>query len=205
MPKEALVVKREILFRDKSFQGFLSSKDFDFFPVIQNNYFYRERGDDLEHDFSLQQIIPYVIIVNPKTKKVFAYRRAPNENYTEVRLRNKWSIGLGGHIERKDNQDPIKQGMIRELKEEVKMDNYPDPTIVGYLKDDKGDVERVHFGIVALVETSGNVEKGDEEMAEGRFFSINEFEDLAANQNNSLEEWTKISWPFVKNYLYGLK
>jgi len=166
------------------------------------------RGDELEHNPSLQQIIPYVWIINPETKQVFAYRRAADEKYTEKRLRNKWSCGIGGHIDREDVQDPIIDAMMRELKEEVKIINpqtkmpeYPQPKIVGYLNDDANDVGKVHFGVVAIAETMHPVEKGDDEMAEGRMVSISELEKLFADPNNDIEEWTRLSWPFVKSYL----
>ncbi len=201
MPREALVVKRDILFKDKHFEGFLKAQEFDFIGVILKNYFYCERGDKLEHDMSLQQIIPYVIIINKKAGKVFAYRRASDEKYTETRLRNKWSLGIGGHIERKDDKDPIESGMMRELKEEVKMQKYPNPKIIGYINDDKGDVEKVHFGVAAIVDTEQEVSKGDEEMAHGEFYTLEDFENILANQENELEGWSIIAWPVIKNIL----
>lgn len=202
--KEALVVKREHLFRDKYFQGFLPAQEHDYMSIILQEHIYHPRGDLLENNEMLQQIIPYVWIVNPLDKKVFAYRRAADQNYSEARLRNKWSCGLGGHIEQQDSSDPIQLAMMRELMEEVKMDTYPSPRIVGYLKDDNGDVEKVHFGVVAIAETFGNVEKGDNEMAEGRFMSILEIETLFAHSDNQIEKWTSLSWPFVKDYLLSL-
>lgn len=201
MVKEALVVKSDVLFKDKHFEGFLKAEDYDYIKVILKNYFYHERGDKLEHDTSLQQVIPYVIIINPKSKKVFAYKRAPDERYTEVRLRNKLSIGVGGHIERKDDKNPIESGMMRELQEEVKMKKVKIPKIIGYINDDKGDVESVHFGIAALVETTDKVEQGDDEMVESGFYTIDEFESLIKSPANELEGWSKIAWPVIKEYL----
>ncbi|MEI6849510.1 MAG: NUDIX domain-containing protein [archaeon] len=200
MGKEALVVKREILFKNKHFQGFLSFKDFDFISLINKNYFYAQRGDVLENDTSLQQIIPYVVIINPETKKIFAYRRANNTNYTETRLRNKWSIGIGGHIESTDDKDPIQEGMMRELREEVSMKNYPTPKIIGYVNDDSG-VESVHFGIVALTETTEDVSQGDDEMASSSFLSVAEFDALFKDETNQFDKWTEIIWPTIKQYL----
>lgn len=220
--KEALVVKREILFKDKYFQGFLPAHEHNFISTILKSYGYHPRGNLLENNELLQQIIPYVWIVNSREKKVFAYRRAGNENYSEVRLRNKWSCGLGGHIERQDqenpafsgcsgspqgprhNGNPIESAMMRELMEEVKMEAYPKPRVIGYLKDDTGDVERVHFGVVAIAETLGTVEKGDDEMAEGKFMTLGEIEALFANPENQIEAWTKLSWPYVRQHLSSL-
>jgi len=203
MVKEALVVKSDVLFKDKNFLGFLPFDDHDFVSPILANHFYHERGDKLENDTSLQQIIPYVWIINPREKKVFAYRRASGNTYNEQRLRDKWSCGLGGHIEKEDSEDPIIQGMMRELREEVKMQHYPSPKIVGYLNLGH-DVHAVHFGVVALAETDGDVSKGDEEMAHGQFYTMEELEQIFSNPNNDIEEWTKESWPFVKSYLDGL-
>ena len=199
--KEALVVKREILFKDKYFQGFLPASEHDFIDVILKNYGYHPRGNLLENNELLQQVIPYVWIINPREKKVFAYRRATNERYSEQRLRNKWSCGLGGHIEPQDTGNPIQRAMIRELMEEVSMAVYPQPRIIGYLKDDRGDVEKVHFGVVAIAETFGKVEKGDDEMAEGRFMTISEIEALFARADVEVEAWTRLSWSYVKDYL----
>ncbi len=204
MVKEALVVKREILFKDKEFQGFIYSKENDFIQIILDNYFYHERGEVLEYDESLQQIIPYVWIINPKTKKVLAYKRSSGKNYKEKRLMDKWSCGVGGHIEREDSENPIINAMIRELKEEVKMSDYPTPKIIGYLNDDSNSVGKVHFAVVALAETSENVKKGDNEMTECKFMSISELDNLFSNPNVEVEPWTKLSWPFVKEYLSSL-
>ena len=204
MAKEALVVDREILFSENYFQGFISSEEKNFINIILNNYTYRPRGDDLENNSQLQQIVPYVWIVNPKIKQVFIYKRASNQNYSEKRLRNKWSCGIGGHIDREDSKDPIINAMMRELREEVLMLNYPKPKIVGYLKDDKTEVGKVHFGIVAIAETQNEVKKNDEEMVECFFMSIPEFESLLKNPENDIESWTRLSWPFVKNYLESM-
>ena len=76
MGKEALIVKRDILFKEKQFQGFSKKEEYDFIPIILGNFEYYLRGDDLENNINLQQIIPYVWIVNLNEKKVFAYKRA---------------------------------------------------------------------------------------------------------------------------------
>ena len=201
--REALVVQRNVLFSDKYFQGFLQSHEHDFISVILREHGYHERGDVLEDNDTLQQIIPYVWIVNPVKKEVFAYRRAANEAYREKRLRNKWSCGLGGHIEREDGGNPIEAAMMRELMEEVHMSLYPQPHIIGYLNDDSDDVGRVHFGVVAIAETTERVKKGDDEMAECRFYSVQELEALFAHPENEIEAWTRLSWPWVREYLLG--
>lgn len=207
MRKEALVVPREALFKEKYFEkGFLPKEEYDYIPIALKNYHYEFRSDELESDFSLKQIITYVLIINPWTKKVFAYRRSGNEKYySEKRLYNKWSCGVGGHIERQDDSDPIGASARRELQEEVIMEKYPEPKIVGFVNDDTGDIEKYHFGIVAIAETDEDkISMGDGEIEEGRFMTIKEVEDLVKNPENKVELWTLEVIPYLRKYLESL-
>ena len=204
---DILVVSRENLFAGRYFQGFISSDDNNYIESILKNFEYRERNEELENNPEFQQIIPYVWIINTVLKKVFAYRRASGKERKERRLVNKWSCGVGGHIDRDTEEgakDPIFQAMMREMKEEVIMTKYPKPRVIGFLNDDSDSVGKVHFGVVAVAETTENVLKGSQEMAEGNFYSIDEVEKLFTNPDNDIEKWTRISWPFVKDYLSKL-
>lgn len=210
MGKDALVVKREILFDGNEFQGFLSLEERDFIKTIEGSHYYHPRGDELEENKSLQQIIPYVWIVNPSEKKVLLYKRGVNQNkkggeYRETRYLNKYSGGVGGHIDRdteEGSDNPIERAMMRELMEEVSMELYPKPKIVGYINDDSDGIGSVHFGIVAIAETTGIVKtKQEEGLSSGVFYSMDEVDEILANPGNEVENWTRISWPFVKDYL----
>jgi predicted NUDIX family phosphoesterase len=202
MGKEALAVSRDVLFANgTAFSGFVYVQNRDYLPTILTRGTYHPRGEALENNAALQQIIPYVWIINPSSRQVFAYRRAPNQKYAEARLRNKWSCGLGGHIDRDDSAEhnAVHTAMMRELMEEVKMSVYPTPKVLGFVKDDSDAVNSVHFGVVAVALTNNPVEKGDDEMAEGRFFPVDELEVLLSNPAVDVDTWTRISWPFVKN------
>lgn len=202
MAKEALIVKRDFLFKDKYFEGFLPVNEYDFIPIILENFEYHLRGEELENNSALQQIIPYVWIIKPKEKRVFAYKRASGkQNYQETRLMNKVSCGVGGHIDREDSDDPIQRAMMRELMEEVSIVKYPQPKVIGYLNDDSDSVGKVHFGVVAIAETTEDVKKKDNEMVHGQFYSIEKLEAILSNPKNDVEKWTRFSWPFVKDYL----
>ncbi|MBI2632300.1 NUDIX domain-containing protein [Candidatus Pacearchaeota archaeon] len=207
MGKEALVVKREILFKDKSFQGYLNASSYDFISIILKNHFYQTRGNELEENKNLQQIIPYVWIINPNKKFVFLYKRTANRNkkdgeYKETRYLNKFSGGVGGHIDRdteEGSENPIFQAMMRELKEEVIMTNYPEPRIIGYINDDTDSIGKVHFGLIAICETNQDVHaKAEEGLLEGKFYTIQEVESIFSDEKNQIENWTRISWPFVR-------
>jgi len=204
MGDEILVVKRDILFNDGDFEGFIHATEKDYIRNILNNIDYKIRTFELENDRTWQQPIPYVWLINPKTKKVFLYKRSKTGN--EGRLYNKFSGGVGGHIDKKElvesKGDPITQAMMRELEEETIIVEYPLPKIVGYINYNS-DVEDVHFGIIAVGETSHEV-KPAEDMAEGRFYSVEETEDIFSNPSNEIERWTVASWPFIKDYLNKL-
>ena len=205
MGDEILVVRRDILFKEGPFQGFVPSKLKNYMELIINNADYQIRTKELENNSAWQQPIPYVWLVNPQTKKAFLYQRDTKGN--ESRLHNKYSGGVGGHIDKKetiDGQgDPVTQAMIRELKEETVMSQYPIPKIVGFINDDSEPVGEVHFGVVAIAETTHEV-KPAEEMAHGRFYSIEEINEIFNNPSTNVEGWTRMSWPFIKDYLNKL-
>lgn len=203
MGKEALVVPSDILFKDCRFTGFLPVDQHDYLSVIQKHQRYAPRGEQLEHDASLQQIIPYIWIVNPDTRQVFTYRRSSGENNGESRLWNKISCALGGHIEPIDAADPIMQAMMREMREEARMESYPTPRIIGYVKLHH-DVHAVHFGVVAIAETRGAISKGDDEMTSCSMCNIKELEAIFNDPANEIEEWTRVTWPIIKDYIYSL-
>lgn len=201
MPREILVVKKEELFNEVHFQGFCNINMKDFTELILEKFEYQERNNDLENNPAWKQIIPYVWVVNPKTKKVFLYKRSTEGG--EGRLHNKYSGGVGGHIDKdteENSENPIVDAMMRELKEEIQLENYPTPKFVGFLNDDIDTVGQVHFGVVALAETEEDV-KPLQHMEHGNFYTIDEVEKLLSDKNNELEGWSKFSWPFVKNYL----
>lgn len=207
MKREILVVKRDKLFSEGDFQGFLALDGNDFIGRALSNYEYKERNDWLENNPEFLQIIPYVWLVNPETKKVFLYKRAPSKGeYKERRHLNNYSGGVGGHIDKdtdENSENPIMQAMMRELMEEVVMKNYPLPKIAGFVKDDSDMFNKVHFGIIAIAETKESVKAADG-MAYGDFYSIEEVEKIFLAGENKVENWTKISWPFVKDYLESI-
>jgi predicted NUDIX family phosphoesterase len=205
MGDEILVVKRDVLFKDRDFEGFEPAESNDFMKQILENIEYQVRTNELENDRTWQQPIPYVWLVNPKTKNVFLYKRDMTGN--EGRLYNKYSGGVGGHVDKKDivegKGDEITQAMMRELEEETIIEEYPTPKIVGYINYNS-DVEDVHFGIVAIGETTHDVRPA-EDMAHGQFYSIEEVEKIFSNSENDVEKWTIASWPFIKDYLNKLQ
>jgi predicted NUDIX family phosphoesterase len=206
MAKEVMVVKRDILFEDSDFQGLISIEKRDYLQIILDNYEYVLRDDKLEANTELKQIIPYVVIINPKTKKVFGYKRFKKmPGLHEMRLHDRFSIGLGGHIDREEEKvDVISDAAMRELAEEVRMVIYPRPKVVGFVNDELDSVGSVHFGVVAIAETEEEVTKTEgDEVRDEKFYSIEEVDDLFS-KGVEMDGWTRICWPFIKKHLLTL-
>ena len=71
----------------------------------------------------------------------------------DERLRERWTIGIGGHINPGDGD--IVGGLRREWREELKADFEPDFELVGLLNDDSDPVGAVHVGVVFRAEARG--------------------------------------------------
>ena len=199
-----IVVERKILFNyeRENFQGFRDNKEFDYENIILQNLKIMRRGD-AEKDVNHKQPIAYTSIVNPATRQIFAYQRAKQDkDYHEKRLLGKWSWGLGGHIEPFDNEkgNPIRESRLRELEEEVKILGEIDKLeILGYINDDSNSVGQVHFGILYVVETRGNIIPKDSEIALGGFRRIGELNETCKNYD--VENWSRIALEPLKKYL----
>lgn len=214
---QILVVKRNALFGSNGeyfFEGFRPYHEIDYESRIIDNVESMRRGSaneeanhpegNAEKNPSYKQPISYILIVNPITKKVFAYQRSSdNENYTETRLQGKWSWGIGGHIEAQDTKgNPIRESALRELKEEVefKGEILRRPRILGYIYHDSNLLHQVHFGILYLIETDGEVEPKDSEISHGKFMDLNELEKMCSSNDCEVEEWSKTAINPLKDY-----
>jgi predicted NUDIX family phosphoesterase len=117
--------------------------------VVQNGLF--RRRNELEADPSFKQIIPYALISN--LNSFFVFKRTSGQ--AEKRLHNKFSLGIGGHMNPSNSTEPNEQYLInellREVFEEVKLLNgcsVEDIKFIGFLNDDSIPVGRVHIGLL---------------------------------------------------------
>jgi predicted NUDIX family phosphoesterase len=107
-----------------------------------------------EHDFTHKQAIPYVVIQHDE--RFLLTRRTRKQ--TESRLHDKFSLGIGGHINNLDlpaaaGSDIIAAGMKRELDEEISLPGAQTIRLVGVINDDSTEVARVHLGLVFMLVT----------------------------------------------------
>ena len=198
-----MAVKREDLFEDESFQGFKKTEDVNFQDIILENYEYVKRGE-AEKDESLKQPIGYSVLID-EDGRIFAYQRAlKDDQYTEKRLQGKWSWGVGGHVDKVDDEskNPIKKSVIRELDEEVSLDGeMKSVEVLGYINDDSDSVGRVHFGVLYMIKVEGSVESGDGEITNEGFRTVDELREIIEDDSFTVEEWSKIALKLLEEIL----
>jgi len=207
LDKQIMVIRKENLFGNDYFQGFMSHGEVDFESRILDNLEWMKR-EVAEKDPRYKQPICYCIIVNP-VGQVFAYQRSIQDTeYPEKRLQGKYSWGIGGHIEEPDaeiKQNPIRASMLRELEEEIKVEGSVDSRAFGYINDDATEVGKVHFGILYIVETNSKImESNSLEITSGRMRMIEEIEKICSSPELIVEEWSRISLKPLKSYLQNL-
>jgi predicted NUDIX family phosphoesterase len=182
-----MVIKKGKLFQKDYFEGFSLSNEVDFKSRILEGFEYLKRKD-VENNEDYKQPISYVVLIN-ENKSVFVYQRAEKDkDYTEKRLQGKWSIGIGGHIDKEDEiaKDPIKSSVLREIEEEVTAE-IKDLKLFGYINDDSNSVGKVHFGLLYIAKVFGDVNPKDSEI---RTSEMMEIEYL---KNIEMEVWSKVS------------
>jgi len=150
-----LVVPRDEVFQGFYPQGLSLGGELDTRALLaraRERAFFIERRK-AETDPGLKQLIPYCLVLHPPTRGIFLMKRLPTQG--EARLHGKLSIGVGGHINPRDQEggrDPIQGGLRRELEEEVVVSGEERMEFLGLLNDDSNPVGAVHLGLVhALV------------------------------------------------------
>jgi predicted NUDIX family phosphoesterase len=199
-----MVVEREALLGERPFQGFSPAAACDYESLILKGYRYAPRAE-AEENPALKQPIAYCIIVNPREGLILAYRRAEREgDYAEKRLRGKWSMGVGGHIDPVDldGANPIRTSMLRELGEEIVCPCAGEPRILGYINDDVDMVGKVHFGLLYRLDTDArSVASATREIAEARMIPAAEWRERLACGGGAVEGWSRIAFgPLLESF-----
>jgi predicted NUDIX family phosphoesterase len=184
--EEVLCVRREDIFPDGAWHGFVS-KDLDRYQsIIRERYVFKPRAD-VEEDPGYQQIIPYVVFRHGNRYFLTHRLRASSER----RLRKQYSLGIGGHINPSDlrSGDPIADGLKREWEEEVAYDGQFDAQLLGLLNDESAPVSKVHLGVVFLVDgDTPNITIRETKKLGGELLTLDEMRRLYLQ----MESWSQI-------------
>lgn len=194
---EKVLVVPTALFHDLGhFQGFSPDVERYFEPLVGSPQIsYRARGE-MEEDPSFKQLIPYCLFryITPTGEiQIFDYLRGGGVG--EARLRAKRSVGVGGHISLEDAEavnhtgDVYREGLERELAEEVSIETPYRERAVGLINDDETEVGKVHLGVVHLFDVDApNVQPNEDDLAEAGFRPADEI--LA--ELDRYESWSQI-------------
>jgi predicted NUDIX family phosphoesterase len=138
---------------------------------------------EAEIDAGRKQVIPYLVLRDGERWFLMRRTRAGGD----ARLHDRWSIGVGGHINPGD--EGLLGGLRREWREEIEADFEPDFMPVALLNDDTTDVGAVHLGVVFLADAAGRpVRVRETHKLEGAFASE---ADVAAVVDG-LETWSRL-------------
>jgi len=162
--------------------------------VVQNGLF-RKRSE-LEEDPSFKQIIPYAIISNKES--FFLFKRTSRQ--TEKRLHNKFSLGVGGHMNQSNSKESEEHYLIHELKrelfEEIKLLNgcsIEDVEFIGFINDDTISVGSVHIGLLYNIHVSNkDVVINETDMMTADWIDKPDL----AEFYEGMETWTKIAFDY---------
>ena len=147
--EQVLVIPTAVFHEIGHFNGYCGDTD-RYLDVILDpiHASYRPRPE-MEKDPSFKQLIPYCIF--RCDGQIFSYQRGNDQG--EARLHAKRSVGVGGHVSTLDldgEGSPYREGMKREIEEEVFLDAGYRETCVGLINDDETEVGQVHLGIVHI-------------------------------------------------------
>jgi len=142
------VVPRETVIDGTGWRGVRAADVADFLATVDRSGRFEPRPA-MENDPGFKQIIPYLVLRDGERYFLMRRTRAGGD----VRLHDRWSIGVGGHLNPGD--EDLDGGLRREWSEELVADFVPDFRFVGLLNDDTTEVGRVHLGAVFVADAAG--------------------------------------------------
>jgi len=184
--EQVLCVRREDIFPDGAWHGFISENLDRHQAVIRDRHFFRPRAE-VENDPAYHQIIPYVVFRHGDRYLLTHRLRASSEK----RLRKQYSLGVGGHINPNDliGGDPIVDGLKREWREEVVYTGKFEARLLGFLNEDSSPVSKVHLGVVFLVDgDSPDISIRETDKLAGELLTLEEMRMYYL----SMESWSQI-------------
>jgi predicted NUDIX family phosphoesterase len=194
--EKILVVPTPLFHQLGYFQGFTTDVSRYLPQLLEGrDIAYRPRGE-MEEDASFKQLIPYALfrwMDEQGTVHLFDYLRGSGQG--ERRLHAKRSVGVGGHISSIDaaagaSGQAYREGMRRELDEEVVVDTRYSEQIAGLINDDETPVGKVHLGVVHLCDVEQpNVRPREADILDARFRPVGDI----LTRIDQFETWSQIA------------
>lgn len=187
----------------------------DFYSLLDSKGIWMER-DKAEVDENFLQLIPYILVKRQDVRKnnfIFTYRRL--KGGAETRLHDKYSIGIGGHVDRPEKHQyspstAFYAAAKLELNEELsitggKVDIFTygiqnnDKDQVPLIYDPTNAVGRVHLGLLmeAIVEPGANIEVKEKDKIDGQLIWEVDLGIMRTYKKITLEGWSEIAWSML--------
>lgn len=185
-----LVVPRSDIFAHTQAWHGLQEVDFThYLQIIDNKKEFLPRSI-METDPSYKQIIPYLVYAHDG--KYFLMQR--KSDASESRLRNKLTLGIGGHIREEDVRDnSLFSWALREFHEEVNYSGNLNIKPLGIVNDDSIEVGKMHIGFVLLLEGDSADISIKSELKSGVLVSLDE----CHAQRDMMETWSQFIVDFL--------
>ena len=193
--EKILVIPTALFHKLGYFQGFSANVARYLPQLLEGEHLdYRPRGE-MEDDPSFKQLIPYALFRwrdRNGNVHLFDYLRGSGQG--ERRLHAKRSVGVGGHISSLDSfaggiHDVYREGMRRELDEEVNISTPYAENIVGLINDDETSVGQVHLGVVHLCEVERpEINPREADILDAGFRPVDEI----LTRLDAFESWSQI-------------
>jgi predicted NUDIX family phosphoesterase len=190
--EKILVIKRQKLFPAEAVQGFLPALDFKKYEtmIVEHQEFGWRSA--MELDPTYKQIIPYLIFKHNET--YFLMRR--RSDATEARLKDKYTLGIGGHVRQEDLDGAnLIAWAQREFDEEINYSGALNVKPLGLINDDSNAVGQVHVGFVFLLEGDNADISIRSELKEGSLQTLEQMKDVY----DRMETWSQR----IYDYLIG--
>ncbi|WP_164102808.1 phosphoesterase [Candidatus Laterigemmans baculatus] len=196
--EQILVIPAAVVERIAPFEGFTTEVDRYLEAILNDDSLEFRPRSEMELDPSFKQLIPYVILRHTDATgvpRIFNYTRGSGQG--EARLHARRSIGIGGHISSEDaappddrhDYGPYRNGMLRELAEEVQLNSAYEEHCVGLIYDSSTEVGRVHLGVVHIFELAeARVEANEEDICDPGFVTVDELR----RDREQLEIWSRL-------------
>ena len=182
-----LGLARDDVPRGLAFRGVAGTPLEPYLEAVRRHGSFRARSE-AEADPTWKQVIPYVALTDGRSIYLMRRTRAGGD----ARLFDRYSIGIGGHINPEDGG--VDGGLRREWAEEIEADFIPEFVPLGVLNDDDNAVGAVHLGLVFVADAGGRkVEIRERAKLSGRFASFAEVDAVAGD----LETWSALLFEFL--------
>lgn len=145
-----------------------------------------------ENDLDYKQIIPYAMVTHQD--KFLLLKRYSTQS--ESRLHNKYSLGIGGHINPSDENsslDIVSEALKREMDEEIFINHTNIPELIGVINDDDSDVGKHHLCIFYLFKIDDpNYSVVESDKMEAHWVT----KENLKNKYDIMESWSQIIYDY---------